>query len=214
LDKRFDLAGRLEPLSPNRISAAELESGAPEARPESREAKTGVQIAEMRTKEARAALLPEAFIRAGFEADRQRFVDRGGANWLVAAGIRWNLFSGFSDRARIAEASAEAASRRSMAKYVASATQVETRRALLELRAADQRLAVATDSIVMAEEALRIIQNRYQGGLADVTQLLRGETALADARVRRIDAIRDQRLAMLAVELAAGTLSNDPKAIQ
>jgi outer membrane protein TolC len=159
-------------------------------------------------------LLPEFFFRAGFEADRQRFVTRGGANWLAAAGLRWNVFNGFADRARVAEASAEVASRRAMAKYVASGTQVETRRALLELRAAAQRVEVAGQTIAMAEEALRIVKNRYEGGLADVTELIRSETASTEARMRHIEAVRDQRIAMLAVELAGGTLSRDSRAIQ
>lgn len=212
LDAKFELTTQLERPTVEPDNGAE--QAAAKMRPEVRQAELGVQVAEAQTKAARAALLPEFFFRAGFEADRQRFVTRGGANWLAAAGLRWNLFDGYSNRARIAEASAEEASRRAMAKYIASGTQVETRRALLDLRAAGERVDVTAETIKMAEEALRIISNRYESGLAQVTELIRSETALSDARMRYIEAIRDQRLALLAVELASGTLSKDSRAIQ
>jgi outer membrane protein TolC len=41
-----------------------------------------------------------------------------------------------------------------------------------------------------------------------VTDLLRTETALLEARNRRLAAIYDQRLAAVSLELAAGTLSD------
>ncbi len=214
LDAQFQFTSRMEQVKDSAGVGTEAEQEAPRQRPEVRQAELGVQIADAQTKAARAALLPEFFFRAGFEADRQRFVTRGGANWLASAGMRWNLFSGNSDRARITETTSEAASRRAMAKYAASGAQVETRRAVLDLRAADQRVQVASDTIAMAEESLRIIKNRYEGGLTDVTELIRAETALAGARMRYIDAVRDQRFAVLAVEQASGTLSRDSRAIQ
>jgi outer membrane protein len=214
LEGTFELTTPLQQATPSETLGAEAEQSVAKMRPEVREAELGVQIAEERTRAAKAALLPEFFLRAGFEADRQRFVTRGGANWLASAGLRWNLFNGNTDRARVAEASAEAASRRAFAKYVVSGAQVETRRAALDLRAAGQRVQVAGETIKMAEEALRIIKNRYEGGLADVTELIRSETALADASMRFIEAVRDQRFAMLAVEQASGTLSQNSRAIQ
>jgi outer membrane protein len=214
LDTQFQFTTRMEQIQDTSAVTAQAEQEAAKQRPEVREAELGVAIADAQTKAAKSALLPEFFFRAGFEADRQRFVTRGGANWLAAAGMRWTLFSGNSDRAKVSEAAAEAASRRAMAKYAASGAQVETRRAVLELRAADQRVQVASDTIAMAEESLRIVKNRYEGGLADVTELIRSETALAGARMRYIDAVRDQRLAVLAVESASGTLSRDSRAIQ
>jgi len=43
--------------------------------------------------------------------------------------------------------------------------------------------------------------------LANVTDILRADTALLDARTRRLAAIYDQRMAAIAIEAAAGTLN-------
>ena len=60
-----------------------------------------------------------------------------------------------------------------------------------------------------AEESLRITQNRYEAGISNVTDLLRTETAVLEARTRHLAAVRDQRVAAAMLELAAGTLTPD-----
>ena len=47
---------------------------------------------------------PPSAVEAIFEADRQTFVTRGGANYTVAASLNWNLFNGFRDKSQIEEA--------------------------------------------------------------------------------------------------------------
>ena len=41
-------------------------------------------LAQTQADGARSAMLPQVSFRGAFEADRQRFIDRGGANWLAA----------------------------------------------------------------------------------------------------------------------------------
>jgi outer membrane protein TolC len=121
--------------------------------------------------------------------------------------LRWNLWNGGEtkarvDQARFAEQRAEALLRRAD-----SAIQLEVRKAYLELRAASQRLEVAAAAVAEAEEAHRILQNRYEAGLTTVTELLRSDTALAGARTRRLAAVYDLRVAAAALEHAAGNLT-------
>ena len=82
---------------------ADYEKNALSERPEARQVKLATSLAENQAAAARSNLLPQVGLHAAFEADRQHFYDRGGANWLVSIGLRWNLFNGFSDKARIEE---------------------------------------------------------------------------------------------------------------
>ena len=77
LNAKHELATGLVALD---TPASEIKN-ATELRPEARQLKLSTQIAESQIDAARGALLPQVFVRAGFEADRQRFIDRGGANW-------------------------------------------------------------------------------------------------------------------------------------
>ncbi len=213
LDAAHSLTTGLAPLQLPDVVLAEYEKNALSERPEARQAKLATSLAENQAATARNSLLPQVGVHASFEADRQRFYDRGGANWLVSIGLRWNLFNGFSDKARIEES--RSALRRSEAEQerAGSAIRLQVRRAYADLRAADQRIEVAKASVAEAEESLRITQNRYETGLSNVTDLLRTETAVLEARTRHLAAIHDQRIAAAMLELVAGTLTADSEVL-
>jgi outer membrane protein len=207
LDSKFDLATTLKAASMPEGGIEDAERDASGTRPETRQALLAGQVAETQRTAARSALWPEVFLRAGFEADRQRFYEKGGANWIASAGLRWNLFSGFSDRARIQESEHAVLAAEAQRRYVDSAARLDARRAWLDLNSAQSRIGVAQSAVAMAEENVRIIKNRYEAGLTDVTELLRSETALLETRTHYLEAVQDQRLAVMQVELAAGRLN-------
>ena len=63
--------------------------------------------------------------------------------------------------------------------------------------------------VAQSEESLRILRNRYQNGLATVTDLLRAQVTASDARMRKLQAVHDQRLAAVEIQRAAGLLNGD-----
>jgi len=209
LDAEHTLTTALTPLPLPENLLADYEKNALTERPEARQAKLATSLAETQAAAAHSTLLPQVGVHAAFEADRQRFYDRGGANWLVSIGLRWNLFNGFSDKALIAESTFTVRQKQAEQQRAGSAIQLQVRRAYADLRAAAQRIEVAQASVAEAEETLRITQNRYATGLSGVTDLLRTETAVLEARTRRVAAIHDQRIAAAMLELAAGTLTAD-----
>lgn len=194
--------------------AGDREKTALEQRPETREARLNSRLAAGQSALARAALLPRVSMRFAFEADRQRFVNRGGANWLVGAYFEWNLFNGFTDRARQAEAAQAERAARAAQQQADAAVRVNVRRADAEFKSANEQLAVAAAAVAMAEESLRITKNRYDSGMTTVTELLRNETAVLDARTRQLGAAYEQRVAAANLELATGTLTGDSHVLQ
>jgi outer membrane protein TolC len=213
LDAQHTLTTAMTPLALPQATLASYEQNGTEVRPEARQAKTSRELAQTTASEARGNLLPQVNFRAGFEADRQRFYNQGGANWMVSIGLRWNLFNGFADKARILES--QAALRRSDAEQerTDSAIRLQVRSAWAELRAAQQRIESARATQAEAEESLRISQNRYEAGLSTTTDLLRVETALLDTRTRYLAAVHDERLAAAMLELAAGSLTVDSEVL-
>ena len=209
LDTRHDLTTPLTALSVADRQAADYEGQASSERPELRQAGLAAQMAETQSKAARSGYWPRVFARAVFEADRKKFVTDGGGNWYFGATMQWNLFNGNQTRERVREAthmlrSAEAEKRRADA-----GIRLQVRKARADLMAAQERIAVASAAVTQAEESLRITKNRYEGGLANVTDLLRNETALMESKTRRLAAVYDQRVAAATLELATGVLSED-----
>ena len=213
LDTAHTLTTAMAPLNLPEGLLADYERNALSERPEARQAKLATSLAGNRAAAVHISFLPQVGAHAAFEVDRQRFYDRSGANWLVSIGLRWNLFNGFSDKARIEES--KFAQRRSEAELerAGSAIRLQVRRAYADLRAAAQRIEVAKASIAEAEESLRITQNRYQSGMSNVTDVLRTEQAVLEARTRHVTAVHDQRVAAAMLELAAGTLTADSEVL-
>jgi outer membrane protein len=214
LDTQHTLVTTLTPAILDAGAAARFETAAAENRPELKQAALAAGIASQQRAIARSALLPQIGIRGAFEADRQRFVDRGGANWLIGASLRWNLFDGKVNRARVGEADAAIQSAQAQLRNASAGVRLEVQRAWAEYRSAHERIAVASAAVTQAEESLRITKNRFDAGLATVTDLLRTETALLDTQTRRLAAMHDQRVAAAHLELAAGTLSTESEVLK
>jgi outer membrane protein TolC len=210
LDRRFELTTPLE-------SSAGAPEGtveeycrlAAENRPEMRQAELLQHIARTQEEIAVTTYWPQVAFQGIVEADRQNFFSKGGANWFTAVTLRWNLWNGGEAKARVEQARFAESRAEALRKRADSAIHLELRKAYLDLRAAAQRVEVASAAAAEAEEAHRIIQNRYRAGLITVSELLRSEAALAAARTRRLAAVYDHRVAAAALEHAAGTLTAD-----
>ncbi len=213
LDTPHTLSTALEALELPDLALDGLERSAATSRPEARETNLATRLAQAQADGARGAMLPQVGFRAAFEADSQRFVDRGGANWLAAISLRWNLFNGLADKARIAETAQFVERAKSDERLADSAIRLQVRRAYAGLKAAQQRIEVAKAAVAEAEESLRITQNRYEAGMNNVTDLLRTETAVLESRTRYLGAIHDSRIAATMLELAAGRLDADSEVL-
>lgn len=207
LDTGHSLTTALTPLPLRQNEPGGLERSAIDTRPEARQTRLAAEIAGVQAADARSSFLPQVALHGAFAADRQRFAARGGSNWLVSIGLRWNLFNGNADKARITES--EATVRRTAAEQsrAESGIRLQVRQAWAGLKAAQQRIESAQAPVSEAQESLRISQNRFAAGLGTVTDLLRTEVALLEAQTRYAAAVHDQRIAAAMLEFAAGTLN-------
>jgi outer membrane protein TolC len=213
LDERHTLTTPLNALDLPDLELASLEHDASSTRPEVRQSHLAADLAKAQADSARSALLPQVGFHAAFEADRQQFVNKGGANWLASIDLHWNLFNGNGDKARIDESKHWLERAHAEEQRIDSAVRLEVRRAWADLRAAGQRIEVAKAAVAEAEESLRITQSRYEAGMSNVTDLLRNETVVLESRTRYLAAVHDQRIAATMLELAAGRLSPDSEVL-
>ena len=213
LDSVHSLATPLVPLPVGQPELTGYEKHAVDGRPEARQTRLTAEIAGVQAADARSNYLPQVTLHGAFEADRQRFAYRDGENWLVSIGLRWNLFNGGADKAKIAES--EATTRRTAAEQARaeSGIRLQVRQAWANLKASQQRIESAQASVAEARESLRIFQNRFAAGLSTVTDLLRTETALLETQTRYLAAVHDQRIAAAMLEFAAGTLNPDSEVL-
>jgi outer membrane protein TolC len=128
----------------------------------------------------------------------------GGDGKSYTAGVmaQWDLWDGFSTRAKVREAKANLESAREEQRKLRLALDLEVERARLDLSAAAERLAVSSKTVELAAESASLTRIRFEQGLALSTQLIDSETALVATRVRRAEAESDERIAVAALRKA------------
>jgi len=159
-------------------------------------------------KSAKSAFGPQISTFGSWETDRPSLAGAGGNNWLAGAELRVDILPAAKREnlaaARVGLHRVEAAS--------ASADQqiqLEVTRAFYEHQAAQQMLIVARASISQADESLRILKDRYDAGLATMTEVLRVEDAQRQSRAGYWQAVFRNTLTYANLKFADGTLTQD-----
>jgi outer membrane protein len=142
------------------------------------------QLAGATESAARAAFLPQVAVQGGWELNGGVWSSRA-SSWVVGAGARINLFRGFADRARLAEAR-ELVTRRALERKKAeTAARLDVETAVARVDAARATEAVGRAAVEQARESRRIVRDRYEAGLADVASLLRASEAVVQAETQQ-----------------------------
>ena len=187
----------------------EWENEALAARPLLRAVQLQVEAARKGEKLARAEFGPTVGLFSEFERDALALGNSSGTNWTAGVRLNWNIFAGGADRYRAAEAAAGRRKAEDQLEWARSGVRLELRRAYLESHAATARAMAAHQSADQARESLRIIENRYQAGLVTITELLRAQQAVVEARTGYVAAVGDWYAARASLERAAGRLTAD-----
>jgi outer membrane protein TolC len=173
--------------------------------PQRRLADVQERLADTARRTARAGVLPTVGVQAGWELNGPT-LDSGQSSWVIGAEVRINLFRGFADSARMASAGHAIMRAAAERERVERRLEVDIRVALARLAAARARDDVGRAALAQARESQRIIRDRYESGLATVTEVLRAAEAVLDADSRATAAAMDVVLQTVALERALGRL--------
>ena len=214
LEREFLLIKQVTPLSADTTDLATLQNAALQHRPDYGQLQLALQNQELEVKSARSEFFPTVSLFGSWETDDQSFASRAGNNWLAGVNLHFNLFNGRADAAKLAESRFQQKRTLAMQEHLVQAIRLQVQKAFLDLETAGQRIAVSQQAVSQAEESVRIIRNRYEAGLATVTDLLRAETALTAAKGNHLRAVFDQRINAAHLELRVGRLSPESRVIR
>jgi len=214
LERQFVLVRQVTPLPADTTDMATLQSAALQNRPDYGQSQLALQNQELAVKAARSEFLPTISLFGSWETDDQSFASRAGNNWLAGVNLHFNLFNGRADEAKLAESRLQQKRTLAMQAHLAQAIRHQVQKAFLDLETASQRIAVSQQAVSQAEESGRIIRNRYEAGLATVTDLLRAETALTAAKGNYLRAVFDQRVGTANLDLQVGRLTPESRVVR
>jgi outer membrane protein TolC len=177
-----------------------------EHRPDYANSSSAVRSAEDRVREVRADFLPNARAFASFGISGQSLTS-GSSDYLVGANVTFDLFNA-ERKARLSEAQTALSSAEAQQSERANQIRLDVIRAFQQFLTARQQLDVARSSVEQAQEALRIIQDRYDLGLTTITDMLRAQTELVRAQMGVLSSRHAYVVGYAAVLLAIGELTD------
>jgi outer membrane protein TolC len=157
---------------------------------------------------AKSSFGPRLNAFASWEMDNPTFLAGGGGNnWVGGIELQIDLFQGGAKRAALSREHANAEKIAALKAAANDAVRLEVRQAYYDQDAARQQVDVARSAISQAQESLRINQDRYDGGLLTITDLLGAEEAERRTQAEYWQAVYQFHISYASLELACGTLN-------
>jgi len=180
------------------IAAAEVR------RPDLKAAEAQVKAAQAGVDLAQAQGRPTVSLSAGptwVEADRVAV--SGG---IVGVTVNLPLFTGFSTTYKVRAAEAQVDVKEAQRDRLRNQVALDVWRAYQSLTTATQSLKTTADLVASAEQSERVALGRYKAGVGTVLDLLTAQSALAAARLQRIQAALDWFVYRATLAQAVGAL--------
>jgi outer membrane protein TolC len=200
-----------ERLGPGAFEATRVEQ-AVAARPdraEIRALESRVEAAEQRRAAAVAQERPTIAVTgaADYANPNPRIFPRQArwrTSWEVGIVATWNVWDGRRVASEVAEADAAARAVRARLADVDALVRSEVRQRRLDLDSARAAVTAAADAVRSADEARRVVTERFTVGVATSTEVIDAQVALLQAELDRTRALAGIRLAELRLARALG----------
>lgn len=200
-----------------RIAAPDTALATNGARADVQAAEAGRDAARADVLRARAMLLPRVNAFGRYDWNAPSALLAGRKNWTVGVLASLPLFQGASELADVRGAAGRLDAARAGAEAAVARARLEDELTRTALLVALERLGIAEQGAAQGAEAQRLVEKRYAGGLAPVTELLDAQAAatgsalsLSAARYAVISAAAERRQALGADPGALAALDGAP----
>lgn len=174
------------------------------SQPDVEEARSAEVAAEAQRRALSADRGPEIAGTARYEWNANGF-DAGDGAYFAGVSVRWAALDP-GRGARIEAARTRVAAAQARSRATEDRTRLEIEKAYRDADVAGRNLSTARQAVAAAEEARRIMADRYGGGLLPLTDLLDAESALQQSRLDEIEARFEARASRVRLKRAAGRL--------
>lgn len=173
-------------------------------RPDLKAAEAQLKAAEASVDLARAQGRPTVSLAAGPSwQNTAGVVTQGGSIGLT---LNVPIFAGFDTTYRVRSAAAQADVRAAQRDRIKNQIALDVWRAYQSLTTATQSLKTSADLVASAEQSERVALGRYKAGVGTVLDLLSAQSALASARLQRIQAQLDWNVYRATLAQSMGAL--------
>ncbi|MGD0583228.1 MAG: TolC family protein [Bacteroidales bacterium] len=139
-------------------------------------------ITDLNIKMNQAGKLPDMFIAVdyGFQGEQYEF-NKDSEYAEASAILRWNLFKGFQNRAKVKQAQIDKQIAESKLEEAKKQIELQVLNTLNELKTAEKGIAAAESTLTNAREGFRLVDKRYEQGQASLLEYLDARTTLTQS---------------------------------
>ena len=199
------LKGTLDPLTQARIDdLANVEGFDVATLPEYQAAQNRFDASKARVDQVSADRGPKIDAFARTDYDSEFSADAIEDSWAVGLKASLNLWDGKAKKERVSAAEAESIATQARLRSVDLELNYRYNKAILDLKAAKDRLEVARKTVLLAEKRADLARSRYEEGNYLPADLNDSEQALLSAKARENIAIADCLIGVANVDRAMG----------
>ncbi len=181
-----------------------------ERRPDLKAAEAQVKAAQASVDATRAAGLPTLSLGVGPTWQETRNTGNTATTHGNTIGLTLTIpfFSGFDTTYKVRSAQAKAESAGAQREALRQQVALDVWTAYQNLSTSTQTIRSTADLLASAEQSERVALGRYKAGVGTILDLLNAQSALASARLQRIQAMLDWNVSRAALAKAVGTLDS------
>lgn len=154
---------------------------------------------------ARSQYRPSISVSSGYNWQNQDpAFDQSRASWSVGVGVSYPIFTGYQREENVVRARAQQTAAQASLADAVRGVRTDAARALGQLRLAQERIALAEQAAVTAQEDLRVQRERYRLGSTTILELLTSQEALVQAETDVVTARYDYQVARAELQALAG----------
>lgn len=166
------------------------------------------KAAENGVKLAKSGFWPDALLAVdyGFQGEDYRLTEDADF-WMASVIVRWNLFNGFQDRAKVQQRRLEQTALQARLLEVKEQIRLQVREAVYNLEVAEKSIETAEKRRTSARKSFEIVDRKYREGMALQIEFLNARTALTEAEISHIIALYDYHIRSAEMERVTGSYS-------
>ena len=187
---------------------AEELAAALKARPDLKALAQQTASQQQAVKAARSDLFPQVSAYGSWETDRKTIAGAGGNNWVAGAQLNLDILP-LARRAHLELVKAAQEKVAAQEREQEQQIRLAMSRAFTLHQTAERMVATAQAAMDQSTESLRILRNRYDAGLATMTDLLRAEDAERQSQNNYWHAAYGNTVAYAGLLYATGQLTPD-----
>ena len=157
------------------------------------------ELTEQNIKAQRAAYLPDVALIGKKYLWSKNLPLTEPDNWVVGVGLQWNIFNGFSDKNKIAQAKAQQESVEQLTAQAEKDVQTLVKKYYTEIEKQREQLQSLQESLEFARELVRVRNQAFSEGLSSSTDVADASLYLASIEIKGYPALfeMDKVLALL-----------------